>query len=132
MRRRVDRLSCNKKGLIGPALDIFAKCLFQARQLEPHRDAVLPPVIFLTGHGDIPTTVRAMRRGAEDFLTKRAPKEDLLAAVERALERDTHRRAERARLLQIRGCLDALTSREREVLNHVVKGHLNKQTPRSC
>src|SRR5208283_2031202 len=68
-----------------------------------------------------------MRRGAEDFFTKRAPKEDLLAAVERALERDTHQRAERARLLQIRGCLDALTSREREVLNHVVKGQLNKQ-----
>jgi FixJ family two-component response regulator len=84
-------------------------------------------VIFLTGHGDIPTTVRAMRRGAEDFLTKRAPKEDLLEAVQRALARDARQRAERVRLRELRARLDVLTPRERDVLRHVVQGRLNKQ-----
>src|SRR5208283_2637411 len=55
------------------------------------------PVLFLTGHGDIPTSVRAMRQGAEDFLTKRAPKEELLDAVKRALARDARERAGRTR-----------------------------------
>ncbi len=85
------------------------------------------PVIFLTGHGDIATTVRAMRRGAEDFLTKRAPKEDLLDAVKRALDRDTCERDARARLKALRERFTALTPREREVLHHVVQGKLNKQ-----
>jgi FixJ family two-component response regulator len=85
------------------------------------------PVIFLTGHGDIPTTVRAMRQGAEDFLTKRAPKEELLEAVRRALARDARQRAERIRLRQLRARFDALTPRERDVLRHVVRGQLNKQ-----
>lgn len=85
------------------------------------------PVIFLTGHGDIPTTVRAMRRGAEDFLTKRAPKEDLLEAVQRALARDARQRAERVRLRELRARLDVLTPRERDVLRRVVQGRLNKQ-----
>ena len=85
------------------------------------------PVIFLTGKGDIPATVRAMRRGAEDFLTKTAKKHEVLDAVERALARDAreheafaHRRALRARF-------DTLTPREREVLSEVVQGRLNKQ-----
>lgn len=85
------------------------------------------PIIFLTGHGDIPTTVRAMRQGAEDFLTKRAPKQDLLEAVKRALARDARRRAERVRLRELRARFDALTPRERDVLRHVVQGQLNKQ-----
>jgi FixJ family two-component response regulator len=85
------------------------------------------PVIFLTGHGDIPTTVHAMRQGAEDFLTKRAPKEDLLEAVQRALARDARQRAEHARLHELRARFDALTPRERGVLLHVVQGRLNKQ-----
>jgi FixJ family two-component response regulator len=92
--------------------------------------AALPhplPVVFLTGHGDIPTTVRAMRQGAEDFLTKDASKEALLAAVDRALARDTRERAERARRQELRDRLDTLTSREREVLALVVQGKLNKQ-----
>jgi FixJ family two-component response regulator len=87
----------------------------------------LLPVIFLSGHGDIPTTVQAMRRGAEDFLTKRAPKEALLDAVNRALARDARERAERARLEALRARFAALTPREREVLKHVVQGKLNKQ-----
>lgn len=85
------------------------------------------PVIFLTGHGDIPTTVHAMRQGAEDFLTKRAPKEGLLEAVKRALARDARQRSERARLHELRARFDALTPRERDVLQHVVQGRLNKQ-----
>jgi len=85
------------------------------------------PVIFVTGHGDIQTSVQAMRRGAEDFLTKRAPKEDLLDAVRRALDRDARERAGRTRLDVLRSRLAALTPREREVLRHVVQGRQNKQ-----
>lgn len=85
------------------------------------------PVIFLSGQGDIPTTVQAMRRGAEDFLTKLAPKEELIDAVKRALTRDASERAERARLESLRAPFSTLTSRELEVLKHVVRGRLNKQ-----
>jgi FixJ family two-component response regulator len=85
------------------------------------------PVIFLSGHGDIPITVQAMRQGAEDFLTKLAPKEELLDAVKRALARDARQRAERARLRELRARFDAFTPRERGVLQHVVQGRLNKQ-----
>jgi FixJ family two-component response regulator len=85
------------------------------------------PVIFLTGHGDIPTSVRAMRHGAEDFLTKRASKEELLDAVKRALARDAQAREHRARLRGLRARFDAVTPREREVLAHVLQGKLNKQ-----
>jgi two-component system, LuxR family, response regulator FixJ len=85
------------------------------------------PILFLTGHGDIPTTVQAMRQGAVDFLTKQAPKEELLDAVKRALASDTRQRAERARLEALRVPFAALTSREREVLAHVLTGQLNKQ-----
>jgi FixJ family two-component response regulator len=87
----------------------------------------LLPVIFLTGEGDIPTTVKAMREGAEDFLTKRGPKEDLFAAVGRALARDARQREERAHLRSLQARIDTLTARERDVLRHVVAGRLNKQ-----
>jgi len=86
------------------------------------------PVVFLTGHGDIPTSVEAMRHGAEDFLTKRASKEALLDAVKRALARDAQARAERERRRELRARFEALTPREREVLAHVLQGKLNKQT----
>ena len=85
------------------------------------------PVIFLTGQGDIPSSVRAMRQGAEDFLEKRAPRNRLLDAVNRALDRDASENAERIRLHALRAAFDALTPREREVLAHVVRGRLNKQ-----
>lgn len=85
------------------------------------------PVIFLTGQGDIPTTVSAMRGGAEDFLTKRAPKDDLLAAIERAMERDAHQRLERGRMRELRGRFRDLSDRELEVLGHVVQGKMNKE-----
>jgi len=85
------------------------------------------PVLFLTGQGDIPTSVQAMRLGAEDFLTKLAPKAQLLDAVDRALARDARERAERMRVQRARARFEGLTSREREVLQHVLRGQLNKQ-----
>lgn len=85
------------------------------------------PVVFLSGHGDVPTTVRALKRGAEDFLTKSAPRKDILAAIERAFARDARERDERTRRLEARSRFELLTPREREVLAHVVQGRLNKQ-----
>lgn len=85
------------------------------------------PLLFLTGNGDIASTVRAMRGGAEDFLEKRASKDELLDAVRRALERDAQEREARARQSSLRACFDTLTAREREVLEHVLRGRLNKQ-----
>jgi FixJ family two-component response regulator len=85
------------------------------------------PVVFLSAQGDIPTTVQAMRRGAEDFLTKLSRKEKLLDAVRRALARGAQERNERVRLQRLRARFDALTPRELEVLEHVVRGRMNKQ-----
>ena len=85
------------------------------------------PVIFLTGRGDIPSTVRAMRLGAEDFLEKRAPKDQLVAAVNRALARDARARALQVQRQAARSAFDVLTERERQVLSHVVRGRMNKQ-----
>lgn len=85
------------------------------------------PIVFLTGHGDIPDSVRAMRQGAEDFLTKRAPKDRLLAAVQRALDRASRESAQNKRMRELRDRLNRLTPREREVLELVVQGKLNKQ-----
>jgi two-component system response regulator FixJ len=85
------------------------------------------PVIFLSGQGDVPATVRALKHGAEDFLTKLSPKEELLEAVSRALARDAREREERSRLLERRAMFERLTPREREILAHVVQGRLNKQ-----
>lgn len=85
------------------------------------------PVVFLTGHGDVPTSVKAMRHGAEDFLMKTAPKKDLIAAVERALARDARDREARLRQRELHGWFDKLTPRESEVLSHVLAGQLNKQ-----
>lgn len=84
-------------------------------------------IVFLTGQGDIPASVQAMRRGAEDFLTKSAPKERLLAAVRRALDRAALERAERTRLAALRARFAALSPRELEVLEQVLQGRLNKQ-----
>lgn len=85
------------------------------------------PILFLTGQGDIPTSVQAMRHGAEDFLTKLAPKEELLAAVQRALVRDSRDRAERRHRQAMNARFEQLTPREHEVLAHVLRGQLNKQ-----
>jgi FixJ family two-component response regulator len=87
----------------------------------------LLPIIFLTGEGDSPKTVQAMKRGASDFLTKPVNDEDLLAAVRAAIEKDRALRREQAELSEIRARLATLTPREREVLDYVVAGKLNKQ-----
>jgi FixJ family two-component response regulator len=85
-------------------------------------------IIFLTGHGDIPMSVRAMKRGAVDFLTKPVHDADLLEAVRVAVEKDRLRRQVRAEVDEIKLRLATLTPREREVLGHVITGQLNKQT----
>ncbi|MCW1924470.1 response regulator [Luteolibacter arcticus] len=85
------------------------------------------PVLFLSGAGDIPSTVRAMREGAEDFLEKRAEKEELVEAVKRALSRDALERNHRCRKRALRARFATLSGREMEVLGHVVRGQLNKQ-----
>jgi FixJ family two-component response regulator len=85
------------------------------------------PVIFMTGYGLIPDTVRAMQRGAVDFLTKPVDAHDLLASVSRALAQDAASRGERARHGQLRARYERLTPREREVFLHLISGQLNKQ-----
>ncbi|CAN7570300.1 response regulator [Bradyrhizobium sp. LjRoot220] len=85
------------------------------------------PVIFITGQGDVPTSVRAMKAGALDFLTKPVKETDLLEAVERARRRDAEHRLADSELGSIQAKISTLTPREREVLAHVVAGRLNKQ-----
>jgi FixJ family two-component response regulator len=85
------------------------------------------PVIFITGKGDIPTSVRAMKAGAIDFLTKPLSDKDLLGAIVRAEELDTKSRQAHTELTSIQAKISTLTPREREVFAHVVAGRLNKQ-----
>jgi FixJ family two-component response regulator len=85
------------------------------------------PIVFITGHGDIPMSVQAMKAGAVEFLTKPFRDQDLLDAVGTALERDRARRAGDSHLAELRGRFETLTARERQVLSHVVAGQLNKQ-----
>jgi len=85
------------------------------------------PIIFVTGHGDIPMTVEAMKSGAVEFLTKPFRDRDLLGAVRQALDRDQVTRQQQANLAELRGRYQTLTAREREVMRKVVSGMLNKQ-----
>lgn len=85
------------------------------------------PVIFLTGHGDIPMSVRAIKQGAVDFLTKPVNDSDLIAAIHDAIEKDRIARQAQAKLSELQQRLAMLTPREREVLSHVVSGKLNRQ-----
>ena len=89
-------------------------------------DAYLP-IIFISGHGDIPMTVRAMKAGAVEFLTKPFREQDLLEAVQLALQRDRDRRIEQRAVLQTRARFGALTPREQEVVGLVTAGLMNKQ-----
>ena len=95
------------------------------RELAAH--GVKLPIIFITGHGDIPTSVRAMKAGALEFLTKPFHDQDLLDAIRQALERDRAARRHSKEIAELRERFDALTSREREVMSLVVAGLLNKQ-----
>src|SRR5712692_1585377 len=85
------------------------------------------PIVFITGHGDIPMTVKAMKAGAVEFLTKPFRDQDLLDAIQQALERDRKAREQRMEIDELRRRVDSLTPRERDVLNLVVAGLLNKQ-----
>jgi FixJ family two-component response regulator len=85
------------------------------------------PIVFITGHGDIPMTVKAMKAGAVEFLTKPFREQDLLDAVRLGLERDRTRRAGEAVVSELRGKFEALTSREQEVMGFVTSGLMNKQ-----
>lgn len=85
------------------------------------------PVIFITGHGDIPMSVRAMKAGAVEFLTKPFRDQDLLDAIHVALERDRARRQQESEMIVLRERFESLTPREQEVLPLVVSGRLNKQ-----
>jgi FixJ family two-component response regulator len=85
------------------------------------------PIIFITGHGDIPMTVKAMKSGAVEFLTKPFRDQDLLDAIHQALQRDRTGREQRAKIANLQERYDTLTTREREVMSLVVSGMLNKQ-----
>jgi FixJ family two-component response regulator len=96
-------------------------------QSELSKASIKIPIIFISGFGDIPMTVRAMKAGAVEFLTKPFRDQDLLDAVQLALERDRQRRAQEASLSTLRVRLGALTSREQEVIGLVTAGLMNKQ-----
>lgn len=96
-------------------------------QRELNQAGIHLPVIFLTGHGDIPTSVRAMKAGAVEFLTKPVKDSELLAAIAQAIERDGLARADRAEVTELRARYEQLTHKEREVMELVVRGLLNKQ-----
>ena len=96
-------------------------------QRELADTAAALPIIFLTGHGDIPMSVRAMKAGAIEFLTKPFREQDLLDAIRSAIERDRAARGERRELAELRSRYESLTPRERDVLRGIVAGLLNKQ-----
>jgi FixJ family two-component response regulator len=85
------------------------------------------PIIFITGHGDIPMSVQAMKKGAVDFLTKPFDGKELLQVIEKAIEKDTHARAEYDESLDIRRRIELLTPRENEIFPYIITGMLNKQ-----
>jgi FixJ family two-component response regulator len=96
-------------------------------QRELANTGVQIPIIFITGHGDIPMTVRAMKSGAVEFLTKPFRDQDLLDAINQALDRDRAMHQQQSELAGLRKCYESLTPREREVMTLVVSGTLNKQ-----
>jgi FixJ family two-component response regulator len=95
------------------------------RELAAHGNAI--PIIFITGHGDIPMSVRAMKQGAVEFLTKPFRDQDLLDAVQQAIERDRLALKQRTEQAELRTRYDSLTAREHQVMDLVVRGRLNKQ-----
>ncbi len=99
--------------------------------IELQRDlvarGVTVPIIFITGHGDIPMSVEAMKAGAMEFLTKPFRGQVLLDAIHKALDRDRAARREKAQLAELRGRIESLTPRERDVMSRVILGKLNKE-----
>lgn len=115
----------------GPACLVLDVRLPDVSGLEFQRELAAAgieiPIIFITGHGDIPMSVRAMKAGAVEFLTKPFRGQELLDAVQEAIARDRAASGKRARLAEIRALHDSLTAREKEVMALVVRGLLNKQ-----
>ena len=96
-------------------------------QSELNKSNIQIPIVFMTGHGDIPMTVRAMKGGAVDFLSKPFRDQDMLDAVQTAIERDRTRRQSATSTLKLRSAFDSLTSREQEIMAFVTAGLMNKQ-----
>src|SRR6059036_3670337 len=96
----------------------------QQRMAEMNREI---PIVFITGHGDVPTSVRAMKAGAVEFLTKPFVDRDLLDAIQQAIKRDRAARRQEAEMAELYDRYESLTPREREVMEWVVSGLLNKQ-----
>jgi two-component system, LuxR family, response regulator FixJ len=119
--RDQDAVGCLVADLQMPGMDGLELQAALARTRNPL------PIVFLTGHGDIPSSVRAMRGGAEDFLVKTAPKAVLLDAIQRAVARDARERKTRTQRREANERIGTLTEREREVFGHVIRGRLNKQ-----
>jgi RNA polymerase sigma factor (sigma-70 family) len=117
---RTDRAACLVLDLAMPELDGL-----EVQQRLNHFGARLP-IVFLTGHGDIPTSVRAIKAGAEDFLTKPVQAADLIKAVHAAIRRAQQQQAEDRETMVLRKRLDQLTPRQREVLEYVIAGKMNK------
>jgi len=120
-RRCADAPSCLILDLQLPGLSGLD---LQKRMAEGNLDI---PIVFLTGHGDIPASVRAMKAGAIEFLTKPVEEEDLLRAIQEAIERDRRKRQKHAEIHDLQSRYETLTAREREVMQQVISGLLNKQ-----
>lgn len=120
-----------KKAFDGPSCLVLDVSLPGVDGLELQRklaDAGVPiPIIFITGHGDIPMTVKAIKSGAVEFLTKPFVDEDLLNAIQQAFDRDRVTRHQHGELAELRKRYESLTARERQVMGLVVSGMLNKQ-----
>ena len=99
-------------------------------QAALRRRGAAPPVVFLTGHGDVATTAQAMKAGAVDVLTKPVEREDLFDAIRRALERNARQRAAHDDAERLQSCFAALTAREREIVDLVVSGMPNREVAR--
>jgi FixJ family two-component response regulator len=115
----------------GPACLVLDVRLPGLSGMDLHRELIAAnnpiPVIFITGHGDIPMSVRAMKAGAAEFLTKPFHDQDLLDAIQQAIDRDSKALEQRGEARELRARYDSLTPREREVMALVAQGMLNKQ-----
>jgi FixJ family two-component response regulator len=119
--RKVDGPSCLVLDVRLPGLSGLD---LQKRIREANREI---PIVFITGHGDVPTSVRAMKAGALEFLTKPFSDQDLLEAIQQAIKRDQSARQQRAEMQDLYERYESLTPRERQVMEKVVSGLLNKQ-----
>jgi FixJ family two-component response regulator len=120
-RRRADAPSCLVLDVGLPDLNGLD---LQKRIVEANREI---PIVFITGHGDVPTSVRAMKAGAIEFLIKPFSEGDLLDAIQQAIKRDQYARQQQAQMEDLCGRFESLTPRERQVMEKVVSGLLNKQ-----